>query len=62
MDFLVDEKSYANYLEEKLVSNDKVREDNETFFDALMSDDADIKAIPNGTEVLETLQQLARKG
>ena len=55
-------KSYSKFLkrkekEEKIIreSNQRVRNDDETFFDALLSDDADLNKTPWGRKILKIL-------
>ena len=50
------EESYKAYIEKKgSVLNERLRGENETFFDALLSDKADISKTPEGKEVLELI-------
>jgi len=57
MDLSFDEKSYKEYLKEDEVSpNCKIREPNETFHDVLLSDDANLRKMPEGKKVIEILR------
>ena len=57
MDLSFDEKTYKEYLEEEEIApNAKIREEHETFFDALLSDDADLRTTPEGREIIKNIQ------
>jgi hypothetical protein len=57
MDFEIDQKSYNEYLEKKeYISNERIRPDNQNFFDALMS--VDMKNDPDGKRVIELIKAL----
>ena len=57
MDLNIDQKSYSEYLEKKdSVSNERIRPDNQNFFDALMS--VDMKNDPVGKRVIEIIKAL----
>ena len=57
MNLTISQEAYDRYLEKKiLISNTRLRPDNEDFFDALMS--VDITATPEGREILETIKKL----
>jgi hypothetical protein len=51
------EESYKGYLEkEKERHNDKYREDGETIFDALASDEADFTKTPDGAKIITAVR------
>jgi hypothetical protein len=53
------EETYKKYLEaEEKVLNIRLRDKDETFIDALLSDEADYTADENGNEIVETLKNL----
>ena len=57
MDFTVDQKSFEDYLSKKdTISNERIRPDNQNFFDALMS--IDMKNDPEGKRVIEIIKAL----
>jgi hypothetical protein len=57
MDFAIDQKSYNEYFEKKdYISNERIRPDDQNFFDALMS--VDMKNDPDGKRVIEIIKAL----
>ena len=57
MNFAIDQKSYNEYLEKKdYISNERIRPDDQNFFDALMS--IDMKNDPDGKRVIEIIKAL----
>ena len=57
MDFAIDRKSYNEYLENKeRITNERIRPDDQNFFDALMS--VDMKNDPDGKRVIEIIKAL----
>ena len=57
MDFTIDQKTYDEYLAKKdSISNERIRPDDQSFFDALMS--VDMKNDPNGKRVIEIIKAL----
>lgn len=56
-DSFFSEKSYQSYIEKKdSVFNERLRGEDETFFDALLSEEADISKTPEGKEALELIR------
>jgi len=50
------EETYQTYVEQrKPIVNERLRGENETFFDALLSQEADLTKIPEGQEVLKLI-------
>ena len=46
--------SYKTYIEQKsAVYNERLRGKDETFFDAMISEEADISRLPEGNEIIE---------
>jgi len=57
MDFLIDQKSYNEYFEKKdYISNERIRPDDQNFFDALMT--VDMKNDPDGKQIIEIIKAL----
>ena len=57
MELNVDKKSYNEYLKNKdSISNERIRPDNQNFFDALRS--VNMKDDPDGKKVIETIKAL----
>jgi hypothetical protein len=57
MDVTVSKEAYEKYLHKKdSIGNTRLRPENETFFDAMMS--VDMTATPEGRKILETIKQL----
>ena len=57
MDFKFDQKSYSEYLKKKeYISNERIRPDDQNFFDALMS--VDMKNDSDGKRVIEIIKAL----
>ena len=58
MNITISQEDYENYLKKKkVVSNDRLRADDETFFDALLS--VDMTADPECRKALETIGALS---
>jgi hypothetical protein len=57
MDLTIDEKSYNEYLKkEDYISNERIRPDDQNFFDALLS--VDMKNDPDGKRIIEIIKAL----
>ena len=57
MDLTISQEAYEKYLNKKdVISNTRLRPENEDFFDALMS--VDMTATPEGREILDTIRKL----
>jgi hypothetical protein len=57
MDFTIDQKSYNKYItKEDSISNERIRPDNQNFFDALLS--VDMKHDPDGKLIIESIKAL----
>ena len=57
MDFTMDQDTYNEYLKkEDYISNERIRPDDENFFDALMSIDMEIESA--GKKVIEFIRAL----
>ena len=51
------EESYQAYLEQrKPLINERLRGENETFFDAMLSEEADLSKSPEGRQILEFIE------
>jgi len=52
------EKTYKEYSERKIrQQNDRLRGENETIFDALLSDDADFSKEPYGNDIIKAVRE-----
>ena len=57
MDFEIDQKHYEEYLKKKdTISNERIRPDNQNFFDVLLS--VDMINNPDGKKVIEIIKSL----
>ena len=57
MNFSISKEAYEKYLEKKgIISNTRLRPDDEDFFDALLS--VDMTATPEGRDILNTISKL----
>jgi hypothetical protein len=57
VDATISKESYDKYLQKRdNISNTRLRPENETFFDAMMS--ADMTTTPEGRKILETIKRL----
>ena len=58
MDIVISKEAYEKYLGKKdIVSNARLRPDNEDFFDALLS--VDMTATPEGRDILDAIRKLS---
>ncbi|MDR2965596.1 MAG: hypothetical protein LBU88_07455 [Treponema sp.] len=52
--------SYQVYVDKKgSVCNERLRGKDETFFDAMLSEEADISRLPEGNEIIELIRNLS---
>jgi hypothetical protein len=57
MDFTIDQNSYDEYLEKNdFISNERIRPDDQNFFDALLS--VDMKNDPDGKRIIKIIKAL----
>jgi hypothetical protein len=57
MDLTIDQQSYNEYLKKQdSISNERIRPDNQNFFDALLT--VDMKNDPDGKRVIEIIKAL----
>ena len=57
MNLTISQEAYDRYLKKKdVISNTRLRPDNEDFFDALLS--ADMAATPEGRKILDAIRKL----
>ncbi|MCL1910635.1 MAG: hypothetical protein FWG13_00305 [Leptospirales bacterium] len=62
MKLTFDETSYNNFLKgKKAIYNSRLRNDDETFFDAMLSEEADLRATPEGQEIIKIIQSLGNE-
>ena len=53
------EDTYRAYMEQKgSIFNERLRGKDETFFDAMLSEEADISRLPEGNEIIELIRDL----
>jgi len=55
MSFFSEETYQAYVKERKPIANERLRGEDETFFDAMLSEEADFTKIPEGHEILELI-------
>ena len=59
MDFNFNDEDYAMFLhEKKVVYNSRLRGDNETFLDAMLSKEADLRTTPEGEKIIQFIQAI----
>jgi len=62
MDLTFDEESYSRFLnEKKTIYNSRLRDDNETFFDAMLSKEADLRTSPEGRKIIQYIQSIGNE-
>ena len=62
MDLLYDDSSYSMFLNEKKTEyNSRLRDDNETFFDAMLSKEADLRTTPEGEKIIQYIQLIGNE-
>jgi hypothetical protein len=62
MELIFDEKSYQKFSKEKItIDNSRLRNDNETFFDAMLSKEADLRTTPEGREIIKFIQSIGNE-
>jgi hypothetical protein len=62
MDLIFDDASYSKFLnEKKTVYNNRLRGDNETFFDAMLSKEADLRTTPEGEKIIQYIQLIGNE-
>jgi len=59
MDLTFNDEHYSKFLNEKKeIYNFRLRSDNETFFDAMLSKEADLRTTPEGEKIVQFIQAL----
>jgi len=62
MNLLFDDASYSRFLNEKKMEyNSRLRSDNETFFDAMLSKEADLRTTPEGKKIIQYIQAIGNE-
>jgi hypothetical protein len=62
MDLTFNEKEYNNFLSQKnTIYNSRLRNDDETFFDAMLSKEADLTRTQEGQEIIKYLQSIGNE-
>jgi hypothetical protein len=59
MDFIFNDESYSRFLnEKKTIYNSRLRGENETFFDAMLSKEADLRTTSEGKKIIQFIQSI----
>jgi hypothetical protein len=62
MDMIFDDASYSKFLNEKrTIYNSRLRDDDETFFDAMLSKEADLRSTPEGEKIIQYIQLIGNE-
>ena len=62
MEFVFDDASYSRFLKEKkTINNPRLREDDQTFFDAMISKEADLRTSPEGKKIIQYIQSIGNE-
>ena len=62
MDLIFDEKAYDKFLKEKrTLYNSRLRNDDETFFDAMLSKEADLRTTSEGQKIIKMIQSIGNE-
>jgi hypothetical protein len=62
MEFVFDDTSYSKFLnEKKIIYNSRLRDDNETFFDAMLSKEADLRTTLEGKKIIQFIQSIGNE-
>jgi hypothetical protein len=62
MDLAFDDAAYSRFLSEKrTIFNSRLREENETFFDAMLSKEADLRTTPEGEKIIQFIQSMGNE-
>jgi hypothetical protein len=62
MDLIFDDMAYSRFLKEKkTIYNSLLREDNETFLDAMLSKEADLRTTPEGEKIIQFIQSIGNE-
>jgi hypothetical protein len=62
MDLTFDGRAYDRFLNEKrAIYNSRLRSDDETFFDAMLSKEADLRTTPEGQKIIQMIQSIGNE-
>ena len=62
MDLIFNDEYYTKFLnEKKAIYNSRLRGDNETFFDAMLSKEADLRTTPEGEKIIQFIQSIGNE-
>jgi hypothetical protein len=62
MELTFDDVSYSRFLnEKKILYNSRLRADNETFLDAMLSKEADLRTTFEGEKIIQFIQSIGNK-
>jgi len=59
MELVFNDENYSMFLnEKKAIYNSRLRSDDETFFDAMLSKEADLRTTPEGKKIIQFIQAI----
>jgi hypothetical protein len=62
MNLIFDDESYQKFLNEKgTIYNSRLRNDDETFFDAMLSKEADLRTTLEGENIIKFIQSIGNE-
>jgi hypothetical protein len=62
MDLIFDDMAYSRFLnEKKTIYNSLLREEDETFLDAMLSKEADLRTTPEGEKIIQFIQSIGNE-
>jgi hypothetical protein len=62
MDLSFDDAAYSKFLNEKgTIYNSLLKEENETFLDAMLSKEADLRTTPEGEKIIQSIQSIGNE-
>jgi len=62
MDLTYNDKDYSMFVhDKKAIYNSRLRDDNETFFDAMLSKEADLRTTPEGEKIIQFIQSIGNE-
>jgi len=62
MDLIFSDESYSMFLnDKKAIYNSRLRDDNETFLDAMLSKEADLRTTPEGEKIIQFIQSIGNE-
>jgi len=62
MELVFNDESYTKFLsEKKAIYNSRLRGDDETFFDAMLTKEADLRTTPEGEKIIQYIQAIGNE-